>query len=165
MNAKTWIEHALEVLRMLAGSPETPLRWLLFVGVVFGVAFLMLRIMGVAVGNVKSTWTLNLVVLAMASALLLAAMAAGRIYVNPHLATRVAPPWPDVICAAVGLLALAVPTMCLIQRVRYLTALVTLLVSGAAAALVYLLVASARPGDTLENVRRRTERINEEIAP
>lgn len=165
MNTNPWIEQAVEVLRLVAGSPETPLQWFLFGGTVFGVSFLMLKIMGIAVGNAKSTWTLNLLVLVAAAALLLAAMAAGRLYVHPQLATRVAPPWPDVLCAGIGLFALAVPMMCLIQRVRYLTALVTLLVTGTAAALVYLLVASARPGDTLENVRRRTERINEEIAP
>jgi len=162
---KIWIEEAVSVLRMLAGSPDSAFRWFIFAGILFGVAFLMLRIMGIAVGNAKATWSLNLLVLVLAAGLLLGAMVAGRIYMTPLLAARVAAPWPDVLSAGIGLLVLATPMMCLVQRVRYLTALVSLIVAGAAAALVFLLTVSARPGDTIEKVRERAERIHEEIAP
>jgi hypothetical protein len=63
---------------------------------------------------------------------------------------------------ALGLFVLATPVFCLLQRVRYLTALMTLLVAGFTAGFAYLFAASAigsasKTGELPEAVRQRAE--------
>lgn len=163
---KVWLEHALAVLRMLAGHPSSAGGWAVFAGVTLLAAYVMLRIMGIAVGNQRATWLMNLILLILVCAVMLAGLTAGRIYLHPLLGDRIEAFWLDVLAAAAALLLLATPLMCLLQRVRYITALVTLLVTGVAAALVFLLVVSKKPAERIgAALQQQVEELGEKVRP
>lgn len=160
-----WMGEALEVLRWLAGSPENGLQWTIFGATVALSGLAFLKLMGLATGDSRATWLWNLVALAVCSVLLLLAATAARRYLIPLVGDRIAPTWLYALSILAGLLLLAAPAFCLLHRVRYSTAFMTLLVTGAGVALAVVLAQSLNTGSDIRKIEERTERLNRELEP
>ena len=160
-----WTHEALEILKRLAGAPENALSWTVFGAAIALSGLILLKLMGLATGDARSTWLWNVAALIVCSALLLVAATAGRLYLLPIVNGRLAPHWVDVASAVAGLLLLAAPAFCLLHRVRYSTAFMTLLVTGVGAALAAMLAMSLHAGSDVRAIRERTERIQRELEP
>ncbi len=141
-----WIHEVLDFLKTLVNESPSAVDWALFGSVVMVAALVMLKLMGLATGNARSTWLLNLLVLFVSAASILVAVAAGRLWLAPVLTNTISSRLLDLLCVAFGGLVLATPLFCLLQRVRYMTALMTLLVAGVTAGLVYLWAVSTVMG-------------------
>ena len=138
-----WVHEAFIFLRALVGESATAADWVVFFGTTLLVSLIMMKLMAVAAGNGRGTWAMNLLGFLISGTLILAAIVAGRVWGLPLLRDYWSPITLDALSAFLGLVLLAAPVFCLLQRVRYLTGFMTLLVAGFSAGMVYLLAASA----------------------
>ena len=137
MNAvQTWLNDIWVMLQGVLGPTDKDYQaWLLLGGGAL-VLWIMLRVMAAATSNVNGGIFSNALVLVVGTLIVsLAAVATQRYIVSDSMSPDVAR-WLPLAAAVIALLALVVPLMCLIQRVKYLTALVSVCVSVAVAAVV-----------------------------
>ena len=138
-----WINEALVFLRSLVGESATFVDWAVFFATIILTSLIMMKLMAVAAGNARGTWAMNLLGLLISGLLIMVAIVAGRIWGLAIVGRYLSLVGLDVLSALVGLVFLAVPLFCLLQRVRYLTGFMTLLVAGFSAGMIYVLAASA----------------------
>ena len=118
-----WAQEALDVLRLATGSPEPSAQTWILLGVGVLVALLFMKLVSLATGNVNSTIVLNLLVILLGGALVLAGAVAARLYVGPRLPDPRYLPALTASGAGAAFLLLAVPAMCVVQRVKFLVGL------------------------------------------
>jgi hypothetical protein len=132
---KPWLNEAQALLQGLLGPAESALETGILVAVALLVALVMMKVMGSATNNLHSALGSNALVLVLAVALPLAAAVAVRLYVFPKAPEDSTAHWATLGAAAAAFALVVAPAMSLLQRVKYLTALISLLVTGAVCAL------------------------------
>ena len=132
---KPWLTDALELLKGLMGPMDSALETAVLAAVVLLVALVMMKVMGSATNNANAAIWSNAVLLVLAVALPLAAAVAVRLYAFPAAPEGANARWATLGAAAAAFVVAVVPLMSLLQRVKYLTALISLLATGAVCAL------------------------------
>lgn len=165
----TWLTEGMDILRAMVGRPDNDGHLALLLGVGVLVFLLMMGIMGAATNNKNASLGANIVVLLVGAATMLAAAVAVRIYVfgkDPVSSTAL---WSSAGAAAAALVILVSPLMGLLQRTKYLTALVSVIISVSVAALAIVggraILGGLKGGKSVaERVEKRNEVMRGELS-
>lgn len=134
MNALTaWMGSAWGILQQTLGPVEKDFQLWILLAVATLAMGLMLRIMATATGNQNGGVISNAVVMLVGVLVILLAAAAAQKFGIGDTAPDGFARWIPLISAVSALLILVVPFMCLLQRVKYLTGLVSIAISVAVA--------------------------------
>ncbi|MBP7275326.1 MAG: hypothetical protein KBA51_03900 [Kiritimatiellae bacterium] len=133
-----WLGSAWEMLQRVLGPVEKDVYlWILLAAGGLAV-WIMLRVMATATSNQNGGVFSNTVLLLVGTLLVLLAAVAGQRWgvgdTDPEGFVR----WVPMISAVAAMLILVVPFMCLLQRVKYLTGLISIVVSVAVGVLVVI---------------------------
>lgn len=133
---QAWLSDAWMMIQNVVGPTDKSYEvWILLGGGAF-VLWIMMRVMAAATNNVNGGIFANAILLVVGVLIVtLAAVATQRYAVGGSTSPEVAR-WFPLGAAVIALLVLVVPLMCLLQRVKYLTALVSLCVSVAVTAVL-----------------------------
>lgn len=163
-----WTAGVLELLRLMTGRPEgDPALWGVFAAGAVA-ALLMMGLMAGAMNNNNSNPFTNLIVLAVGGGAMLLAAVGVRILVFPDAPSSGTALGVTAGAAALALFVIAIPVFCLVQRVKFLSALVSLVVSLAVGGLA--LFGAGYAYDTFkggkkgfDRTEQRTDDINKEL--
>ena len=133
---QAWLSDAWTMLQGVLGPTDKSYEvWILLGGGLL-VMWIMMRVMAAATNNTNGGIFANAILMVVGILIVtLAAVAAQRYGVRDTTSPEVAR-WLPLGAALIALFVLVVPLMCLLQRVKYLTALVSLAVSVAVAAVL-----------------------------
>jgi hypothetical protein len=144
--SELWRNEIRAVLDAAAGLPDTT-RDLAIVWAIGILAFLIvMRILAAATNNGNGGSLGNALLLAIGAVVVIGAAAAVRIYLFRDSLGTPAGLWGTRATALVALLLIVVPLMCLLQRVKYLTALLSIGLSVFAAGLIMSVSRAALDG-------------------
>lgn len=163
-----WVNEAGQVMRALIGSVESPAEYnVLLAAAALGFVFALFNI-SAAMGSTMSTVPRVLGVAVLGGYLLMITVVAARLYLVPNLHAVPMLPWLPWIAAGLVLLALVAPIAKVLLSSGYFEAVLSVVLSIAAAALVVILVQAGfnafREGDKgFNKTNRRRNIINNMI--
>jgi hypothetical protein len=148
---------ALDILWRVLGRPETdPQMWGLFSGALLTL-LIMLRVMAAAVNNANGGFLPNVLMVVLMVATMTAAAAAVRVFVFADTPDAPLSRTATLAAAAAALVLLVLPIMCLVQRIKYLTALISVLVAMAVSGLAVM------GGQSLLDGRKGGQAVSEKV--
>ena len=161
-----WLAEAKNVLQGLQDYTASRPELVVVAGVAVVVFLLMMKIAGTALQNPNADIPGNLMVLVIGAAILLAAVVAVRLYVLPHVGQPETARWLVPATLGVVLLLLVTPLLAALQRIRYLAALLMLIVALGLAGAAALLArggyrAVVREKTNFGNAKQHAESIND----
>ncbi|MDZ4198647.1 MAG: hypothetical protein U1E27_05085 [Kiritimatiellia bacterium] len=162
-----WAE-ALSVLSRAALQPADSADWGIAAGAWLIGGLLTMKIMGAILNNPNESLKSNLAVGVIGGTGVLAAATAASLWVASDAGSIRGAAGVTIAAAIAAVLLLATPLLKLIQRVSYITAVLTLGVSIAAAALLHLAARTTADGiragqNRMGGVESRTETLNRDL--
>lgn len=161
-----WKVEISRIIRLATGNPESITELVTVLIIAAGACVIVLNIVGnllkfPMINMKRSIWILAIGLLAV-----IVVTTAVNLYLAPHLANESLRRWLPVVAATVVLLAIIVPSACLLYNAPYFKALFSVLLSVAAAWAVMLLVqaglSAVRGGEKVfDKTKSRTTGINE----
>ena len=154
-----WTRAFEQLAYMLMGNPETRLETGAVLVVSVLVLYFVLNKAGAAFGIPNTGMWYALVVGVLGVAIVMASMIAARLYL-PLWRTETLRVWILVGASLIASLLLVIPSMCAIQRTKYLAAMLTWFISLATVALAIVLVGLVFDGIAIgsRSAERGTER-------
>lgn len=159
MKHEVWLNELRAVLDAAAGCPATTRDLAIVWAAGILVFLIVMRILALATNNGNGGTLSNTLLLALGGTIVLGAAVAARVFVFQDSLGTPAGIWGTRAAALLALLIVVAPLMCLMQRVKYLTALLALGLSLFVAGLV--MAASRAALDGIQGGRSVRDTIEE----